>query len=352
MEYSKKQINQPGEIIQDYPQLLNIVKDQIRQAQYQSLRIVNKQMIAMYWQIGELLSSQVINSWGKSIVETLSHDLRLEYPEVKGFSARNLWSMKNFYEEYSASKKLQQLVAEIPWGQNLLIMAKIKDPLAREYYLTKCRDNGWSRGVLEEEIKFNSYEKSLQFQHNFDSTLPVTKLADYRLQFKDEYNLSFLNLEIEHSERELENAIVANIVKVLGQFGKDFAFMGRQFKLEVGEHEYMVNLLFYHRKLRSLIAIELKVTDFKPEYSQQLNWYLHLLDKQVKYPDDNPSIGILICKSKDNLLVEYALELANSPMGIATYHYRNLPQEFAQYLPNEEDVKKLLELDNLPIDCE
>jgi predicted nuclease of restriction endonuclease-like (RecB) superfamily len=329
-------------IIQDYPQLLATIKERIRQAQYQSLRVVNKHMITMYWQIGETLSLKVVNSWGRSVVETLSHDLRIEYPEIKGFSARNLWLMKQFYDEYSTSQKLQQLVAEIPWGQTLLIMTKIKNPLAREYYLTKCRDNGWSRGVLAEEIKFNSYEKSLQFKHNFNSTLPANKLADYRLQFKDEYNLSFLNLEVEHSERQLEKAIVANIVKVLGQFGKDFAFMGRQFKLEVGEHEYMVDLLFYHRKLRSLIAIELKVTDFKPEYSQQLNWYLHLLDKQVKYPDDNPSIGILICKSKDNLLVEYALELANNPMGVATYHYRNLPQEFAQYLPNEEDVRKLL----------
>jgi predicted nuclease of restriction endonuclease-like (RecB) superfamily len=185
-------------IIQDYPQLLNMIKDQIRQTQYQSLRVVNKQMITMYWQIGETLSSQVVNSWGKSVVETLSRDLRIEYPDVKGFSTRNLWSMKNFYEEYSTSQKLQQLVAEIPWGQNLLIMTKIKEPLAREYYLTKCRDNGWSRGILEEEIKFNSYEKSLQFQSNFDSTLAAVKLADYRLQFKDEYNLSFLNLDVEH----------------------------------------------------------------------------------------------------------------------------------------------------------
>lgn len=157
-------------IIQDYPQLLNAIKERIRQAQYQSLRVVNQQMIAMYWQIGETLSLQVVNNWGKSVIETLSRDLRIEYPDAKGFSARNLWSMKNFYEEYSTSQKLQQLVAEIPWGQNLLIMAKIKDPVAREYYLIKCRDNGWSRGVLEEEIKFNSYEKSLQFQHNFDST--------------------------------------------------------------------------------------------------------------------------------------------------------------------------------------
>lgn len=225
-------------------------------------------------------------------------------------------------------------------------MAKVKDVSAKEYYLTKCKENGWSRAVLEEEIKFDSFNKAIQFQNNFSNALSTDKLTEYRLQFKDEYNLSFLNLEVEHTERQLEDAIVKNIVKVLGQFGKDFCFMGRQFPLEVSDREYFVDLLFYHRKLKSLIAIEIKVTDFKPEYSQQLNWYLHLLDKHVKYPDDNPSIGILICKSKDNILVEYALELINNPIGVATYSYRNLPKEFARYLPNEEEIKKLVTTDD------
>lgn len=329
--------------IGSYTQLLESIKERIKQAQYSSFKAVNQEMMRMYWEIGAILSTQALTGWGKSVVETLSRDLQVEYPGVKGYSATNLWSMKQFYECYKDQPILQQLAGEIPWSQNVIIMAKIKEMSAREYYIIKCRDNGWSRSVLEEEIKFNSYEKSLQFQHNFNSTLPPQKLADYRLQFKDEYNLSFLNLEAEHTERQLEDAIVNNIVKVLGQFGKDFAFMGRQFRLEVNEHEYFIDLLFFHRKLRSLIAIELKVTPFKPEYSQQLNWYLHLLDKQVKYPEDNPSIGILICKSKDKVLVEYALELVNNPMGVATYHYRNLPEEIAKYLPSEEDVVKLIE---------
>lgn len=329
-------------IPQNYSQVVEAIKKHIQQAQYNSLRLVNQQMIKMYWQIGELLSEQTKLGWGKSIVENLSKDIRNEHPGIKGFSTANLWFMKQFYETYSDQPNLQQLVREIAWGQNLLIMTKIKDVSAKEYYLTKCKENGWSRAVLEEEIKFNSYSKATQFLSNFSNALPSDKLAEYRLQFKDEYNLSFLALDIEHTERQLEDAIVKNIVKVLGQFGKDFCFMGRQFPLEVSDKEYFVDLLFYHRKLKSLIAIELKVTDFKPEYSQQLNWYLHVLDKQVKYPHDNPSIGILICKSKDNILVEYALELVTNPMGIATYSYSNLPEEFAQYLPNEEEIKKLV----------
>jgi hypothetical protein len=161
------------------------------------------------------------------------------------------------------------------------------------------------------------------------------------LQFKDEYDLSFLNLPDHHTEKQLENALVSNITKMLGQFGNDFAFMGQQFRLELDDKEYFIDILFYHRKLKSMIAIELKVNEFKPEYSQQLNWYLHLLDKTVKYPEDSPSIGILLCKTKSHLTVEYALEMANKPMGVATYSYAQLPKEIALSLPNEEQLAKI-----------
>jgi predicted nuclease of restriction endonuclease-like (RecB) superfamily len=326
----------------NYKQVVATIKSYIQQAQYKSFQLVNKEALHMNWQIGKLLSEQTKNGWGKSIVETLSREISIDYPGVKGFSVTNLWYMKQFYETYYDRPNLQQLVGEIPWGQNLLIMTKVKDELAREYYLTKCIENGWSRGVLEEEIKFDSFSKAIKFQNNFNKSLPIDKLAAYRMQFKDEYNLSFLNLDIEHSEKQLEDAIVKNIVKVLGQFGKDFCFMGRQFPLKASDKEYFVDILMYQRRLRAMIAIEIKVTDFKPEYSQQLNWYLHLLDKHVKYPDDSPSIGILICKSKDSILVEYALELVNNPMGVASYSYRDLPKELAQFLPDEEKIKQLI----------
>lgn len=329
-------------ISKEYKQVLETIKKQIQQAQYQSLRIVNKQMIDMYRNIWKTLFEKVSTWRGKSIIENLAKDIQQEYPSIKWFSERNLRLMKQFYETYKENEKLQQLVAEIPWGQNLLIISKIKNDDEREYYITKCKENGRSRGVLEEEIKHKSYIKTLSFQNNFKKTISKDKLSNYRLNFKDEYNLSFLWLKEEHDEKELEDGITKNIIKTIWQLWSDFCFMWRQVKLEVSGNEYFIDLLFYHRKLKSLIAIELKINDFKPEYSQQLNRYLHLLDKQMKYSEDNPSIGILICKSKNKILVEYALELANNPMWIATYTYSKLPKNIAKYLPNELKLQKLL----------
>lgn len=196
--------------------------------------------------------------------------------------------------------------------------------------------------ILEEKIRFDEFSKHLSAQNNFVKTIDSNELAEYLLIFKDEYNLSFLDLEDKHNEKGLENAIVNNITKTLGQFGADFAFMGHQFCLEADDKEYFVDLLFYHRRLKSLIAIELKIDEFRPEYCHQLNWYLHLLDKTVKYPGDNTSIGILLCKSKSKITVEYALELVHHPMGVATYTYSQLPKEIAQNLPNEQDFKDIL----------
>jgi predicted nuclease of restriction endonuclease-like (RecB) superfamily len=196
---------------------------------------------------------------------------------------------------------------------------------------------------LEEEIRFDAFAKAQLFQHNFPKTIKGNQFVEYRLEFRDEYDLSFLNLEDVHTERQLENAMVLNITKTLGRFGADFAFMGRQFRLELDDKDYFVDLLFYHRKLKCMIAIELKAQEFKPEHSQQLSWYLHLLDKTVKYKEDKPSIGILLCKSKSSITVEYALEMVNQPMGVATYTYTQLPTEIAQYLPTENDLKQLLE---------
>lgn len=209
--------------------------------------------------------------------------------------------------------------------------------------MQKCVERGWSRSVLEEEIRFDAYTKAQSFQNNFPQTIEPQQLAAYRLEFRDEYDLSFLELEETHTERQLEQSMVMNIVKTLGRFGNNFAFMGRQFRLELDEKEYFVDLLFYHRKLKCMVALELKATEFKPDHSQQLSWYLHLLDKTVKYSDDKPSIGILMFKSKSQLTVEYALELVNRPVGVATYTYTQLPADIAQYLPNEIQLLDMIE---------
>ncbi|PAC26786.1 hypothetical protein BWI92_24860 [Flectobacillus sp. BAB-3569] len=322
----------------DYLQTLISLKQRVLQAQYNSYSAVNSEMILAYLDIGKIISEKTKTGWGTSVIQQLSKDLQAEFNGVKGFSERNLHRMKLVYEEMQENAISPQLVAKLHWGHTSLIFSKIKDKAERAFYLEKAQTEAWSRSILEEKIRFDLYANYLQFQSNFDKTLSSQEIAAYHLQFKDEYDLSFLNLPDHHTERQLQNALVANITKMLGQFGSDFAFMGQQFRLELDDKEYFVDLLFYHRKLKSMIAIELKVNEFKPEYSQQLNWYLHLLDKTVKYPEDNPSIGILLCKTKSQLTVEYALEIVNKPMGVATYTYSQLPKEIAQNLPSAEQL--------------
>lgn len=318
------------------------LKERVKQAQYKSLVAVNSEMILAYLDIGKTISEKTKTGWGTSVIERLSTDLQAEFPGMKGFSSRSLRKMRFVYEEMEKNQIWPQAVAKIPWGHIVMIFSKIKDRNEIDFYLQKTKNEAWSRSILQEKIKTDLYGQFQKFQSNFDRVLSSKEVVKYTMQFADEYDLSFLNLTDYHTERQLENAIVTNITRTLGQFGSDFAFMGQQFRLELDDKEYFVDLLFYHRKLKSMIAIELKVNEFKPEYSQQLNWYLHLLDKTVKYPEDNPSIGILLCKSKSQITVEYALELINKPMGIATYTYSQLPEEIAKSLPSEEEFKILL----------
>lgn len=326
----------------DYNQTLLELKEKINQAKYKSFKSVNKEHILINLHIGKVISEKLKLGWGKSVIDTLSKDLQSEYVGLKGFSSRSLYRMKLIFEEISEFSISPQLVANLPWGHIDLIFSKVKELEKRLFYIQKSIERGWSRGVLEEEIKFDSYTKHLNFQSNFLKTIDEKNLVEYRLEFKDEYDLSFLELEETHTERQLENALVDNIVKTLGQLGSDFSFMGRQFRLELDEKEYFIDLLFYHRRLKCMIAVELKTSEFKPEHSQQLNWYLHLLDKTIKYHDDNPSLGILLCKNKSKITVEYALELVNHPMGISTYSYSQLPEEISKYLPNEEELTRIL----------
>ena len=327
----------------DYLETFVALKDRIKQAQYRSYSAVNSEMILAYLDIGKTLSDKTKIGWGTSVIQQLSKDLQAEFYGVKGFSERNLRRMKYVYEEILENEIWPQAVAKLHWGHISTIFWKIKDKEARVFYIQKAQTEAWSRSILEEKIKLDLYANHQKFQHNFETALNIQEIANYTLQFKDEYDLSFLNLPDHHTEKQLESALVHNITKMLGQFGADFAFMGQQFRLEVDDKEYFVDLLFYHRKLKSMIAIELKINEFKPEYSQQLNWYLHLLDKTVKYPEDNTSIGILLCKTKSHLTVEYALEMVNKPMGVATYTYSQLPKEIAENLPNAEQLALIFE---------
>ena len=329
----------------DYAHLLSEVKERVRSAQYAALKAVNAELVGLYWDIGRMIvERQGVEGWGKSVVERLSADLRQEFPGVGGFSVQNLWYMRQFYSEYQGNERLQPLVGEIAWAHNLAIMSKCKDPLEREFYIRMTRKFGWSKNVLIHQIDNQSYEKSLLGQTNFDQALTPELRAQAKLAVKDEYTFDFLELGEEHSERELERALIARIEDFLRAMGGRFAFMGSQYRLEVDGREFFIDLLLFHRRLRCLVAIELKVGEFQPEFVGKMQFYLTALDRQVRQEDENPSIGIILCKEKSRTIVEYALHDARKPIGVATYEItKTLPKELRGQLPQPEEIAALLE---------
>lgn len=330
---------------EDYPRLLAEIKERVRSAQYAAIKAVNTELVGLYWDIGRMIvERQETAGWGKSVVKRLSADLRQEFPGVSGFSTQNLWYMRQFYSEYHADERLQPLVGEIAWAHNLVIMSKCKDPLEREFYLRMTRKFGWSKNVLIHQIDNQSYEKSLLGQTNFEQALTPELRAQAKLAVKDEYTFDFLELGEEHSERELERALIGRIEDFLRAMGAMFAFMGSQYRLEIDGDEYFIDLLLFHRRLRCLVAIELKIGQFKPEFVGKMQFYLTALDRQVRQEDENPSIGIILCKEKNRTIVEYALHDARKPIGVATYEItRTLPQSLQGQLPSPKDIAHLLE---------
>ncbi len=328
-----------------YSELLGEIKTRIRTAQYEALRAVNKELIDLYWNIGKLIvEKQQGETWGQSIAERLAADVRQEFPGIQGFSARNIWYMRNFYLAYNHSQKLQPLVAEIGWSHNLVIFEKCKDDLEREFYIRMTKAHGWTKNVLIHQIENRTYQKTLLSQTNFAQTLPAEMQAQAKLAVKDEYLFDFLELGDEHSERQLEAAILARVEPFLQQMGGVFAFLGSQYRLQVSDQGYFLDLLLYHRRLKCLVALELKIGAFLPEYVGKMQFYLAVLDDTVRMPDENPSIGILLCKSKDRTIVEYALRESNKPIGVGTYHMVTaLPAELQGQLPTPEQIAGLLE---------
>lgn len=330
---------------QDYPGLLTEIKERIRSAQYEALKAVNKELVGLYWDIGRMIvERQDVEGWGKAVVEQLAADLRTEFPGVGGFSASNLWRMKAFFEAYTGLEKLAPLVREIGWSHNLAILERCKDPLEREFYIRMTRKFGWSKNVLIHQIDNQSFEKSLLGQTNFDQALTPELRAQAKLAVKDEYTFDFLELGEEHNERELERALIVRIEDFLRAMGGMFAFMGSQYRLEVDGKEFFIDLLLFHRRLRCLVAIELKVGEFLPEFVGKMQFYLTALDRQVRQEDENPSIGIILCKEKNRTIVEYALHDARKPIGVATYEItKTLPKVLKGQLPSPKDIARLLE---------
>ncbi|MGB3758106.1 MAG: PDDEXK nuclease domain-containing protein [Rivularia sp. (in: cyanobacteria)] len=329
----------------NYGKLLIEIKQRITKAQYEALKVVNKELIALYWDIGKLIiSRQQGETWGKSVVEQLSKDLQKEFPGISGFSARNIWRLRDFYLTYYKDEKLSPLVAEIAWTHNLVIIEKCKDSLEREFYIRSTKKFGWTKNVLIHQIENQSYEKTLINQTNFEQTVSEDIKKQAKLAIKDEYTFDFLELADEHSERQLEQAILARVEPFLQEMGGMFAFVGSQYRLEIGDEEYFIDLLLYHRLLKCLVAIDLKIGKFLPEYVGKMQFYLAALDDKVRLPQENDSIGIILCKSKNKTIVEYALKESNKPIGVTTYQIvSTLPQELKNQLPAPQQVAKLLE---------
>ena len=332
-------------INEEYRDFIGEIKNKIRNSQYEAMKEVNKTLINLYWGIGqEIYNQQQEKGWGKSIVEVLAKELKNEFPDVQGFSARNLWRMRNLYVEYKDNKFLPPLVAEISWSKNITIMEKCKDQLEREFYIKMTKKYGWTKDVLINNIENKTYEKYLLNQTNFDATLSDKYINQAKLAVRDEYIFDFMELSEQHSERELEESLVNNMRAFLEEMGGNFAFMGSQYHLNVGGDDFYIDLLLYHRSLKSLIAIELKIGEFRPEFIGQLQFYLTALDKQIKMEHENPSIGIIICKSKNRTVVEYALSDSDKPIGVSTYQIRDtLPEQMKDLLPSPEEIRKRLE---------
>jgi len=321
------------------------VKKRIAAAQYEALKQVNRHLIDLYWDLGKMIvSRQKKYKWGKSVVQNLAKYLQDEFPGVSGFSAQNLWYMRQFYLTYKGKKKLQPLVGEISWAKHLIIISQCKDDSEREFYIKMTKKFGWTKNILIHQIDNQSFDKYLLNQTNFDKAVPAKYRDQAKLAVKDEYTFDFLGLEEEHSERELEIGLIRNIRRFLTEMGGHFAFIGNQFRIEVEGDEFFIDLLLYHRVLKSLIAIELKVGEFKPEYAGKMQFYLSALDATIRLQDENPSIGIIVCKGKKRTIVEYALKDSKKPIGVSTYKIaRRLPEDMKKYLPSPRELKKQLE---------
>lgn len=329
-----------------YDQFLTSITGTIQTARIQVARVVNRELTLLYRDIGKkIVEAQEKHGWGKSIVEQLSVDLMKQFPGRSGFATRNLWFMKQFYSEYVNCSILQSLTAEIPWTQNVTILTYVHDMEARRYYIESTIEMGWSARVLGHQIKTQAYERHrlAPKQHNFEKALPEHLVEQADLALKDNYMLDFLGIQKPVVEAALESRIVQKITEVILEFGKGFAFMGNQYRIKANNTEYLLDLLFYNRHLKCLVAIELKVGAFKPEYAGKMNFYLNLLDDFVRHPDENPSIGIILCSGRNRFEVEYALKGINKPVGVSEYQLTpNAPESLQNVLPDVEILEHAL----------
>ncbi len=327
-----------------YADWLAELKTRIHSAQQRATLAVNRELVLLYWQIGrDILTRQHEQGWGAKVIERLAHDLRTAFPEMKGFSRANLMYMRAFAQAWPDTEIVQQAVGQLPWGHNLVLLTKLKTQADRQWYAAKTIEHNWSCNVLVMQIETRLLERSGSAATNFDISLPRPQSDLARESLKDPYCFDFLGLTDEAQEREVEHALVKHVTEFLLELGAGFAFVGRQVLLDVGGDEFFIDLLFYHLKLRCYVVIELKGGKFKPEHLGQLGFYMTAVDKQVKHELDNPTIGLLLCKSKNKVVAEYALGDKTQPMGIAEYKLlQSLPAELQTSLPSIEQIEREL----------
>ena len=320
------------------------IKQKIQQAQVKATVTVNQQLLVLYWEIGtEIIQRHKTSSWGDKVLEQLSSDLKKAFPDMKGFSTRNLKYMRRFAQNYPNFEIGQQPVAQISWSHNILLLQKCPDKKERLFYAQKALQNGWSRNIMVHQIDLQLYHRQGKAISNFETTLPAPQSDMAQQILKDPYILDFLDLKEDVVERELEDAIMNHIMKFLLELGVGFAFVGRQYRVVADDEDYAIDLLFYHLHLRCYVVIDLKMKDFKPEYAGKMNFYLSAVDDQVKQEWDNPSIGMILCRGRKNVKVEYALKDINKPIGISEYQLTDLiPKDLKSKLPSIEDLEREL----------
>ncbi len=329
----------------EYAILLQNLKDQIKQSRVKALLSVNKEMIHLYWNIGnQILQRQKAEGWGSKVIENISKDLRNEFPEMKGFSSRNLKYMRKFAEEYSDYQFVQEVLAQIPWSHNIALLDKLSTNNERRFYIKKTIENGWSRNVMVMQIETELHLRQKEINSNFKSVLTSERTDLVNNLMKDPYVFDFLDITEKSNEREIELELVKHIEKFLLELGAGFAFVGRQYHLSVAGEDYYVDLLFYHLKLRCYVVIELKTGKFKPEYTGKLNFYLSAVDDMLRHETDHPSIGIILCKDKgEKVKAEYALRGVKKPIGLAEFNLiEKLPKEIKTSLPSIADLESEL----------
>ncbi|CRM03303.1 PDDEXK nuclease domain-containing protein [Pseudomonas sp. 58 R 12] len=327
-----------------YSDWLTDLKGRIHSAQQRATLAVNRELVLLYWQIGhDILTRQAEQGWGSKVIDRLAQDLRAAFPKMKGFSPRNLKYMRAFAQAWPDSEFVQQAAAQLPWGHNVVLLDKLPGPETRRWYIAQAIEHNWSRNTLVMQIENRLLERSGKAVSNFDSHLPKPQSDLARESLKDPYRFDFLSLGLDAQERDIENALIKHVTDFLLELGAGFAFVGQQVLIDVGGDEFFVDLLFYHLKLRCYVVIELKAGKFKPEHLGQLSFYLAAVDAQLKHPQDGPTIGLLLCKSKNEVVAEYALRDNNRPMGVAEYQLvESLPAELQTVLPSIEQIEREL----------